>query len=294
MTGFNPDGSINLEIIEPYARMLSKNGISGVFVNGSTGQGLSLSVKERNYLAERWVNVTKKFGLKTIIHVGHEKHEESNKMAIFSDKVGADGIAMMVQSLNVNSIESLTKYIQTTASLVPSIPIYYYHIPSETNLYFPMIELLKDAQKRIPNFSGIKYTNASDLDDFELCKSFKNSKYEIFFGRDEHLLDGLKAGAQSAVGSTYNIVLPLYYKLIDAFNSGDLDRANNLQQISKNLCNALYETGCFRSGLKSLLKILGLDLGKVREPDTNISEAEISKLNFFLDSNGVLKYFNKV
>ena len=56
MTGFNPDGSINLEIIEPYARMLSKNGISGVFVNGSTGQGLSLSVKERNYLAERWAN----------------------------------------------------------------------------------------------------------------------------------------------------------------------------------------------------------------------------------------------
>ncbi len=294
MTGFNPDGSINLEIIEPYARMLSKNGISGVFVNGSTGQGLSLSVKERNYLAERWVIVTKKYGLKAIIHVGHEQHEESNKMAIFSEKVGADGIAMMVQSLNVNNIKSLTKYIQTTANLVPSIPIYYYHIPSETNLYFPMIELLKDAQKRIPNFAGIKYTNASDIDDFKLCKGFKNSKYEIFFGRDEHLIDGLKAGAQSAVGSTYNIALPLYYELIDAFNSGDFDHANNLQQISKNICDALYATGCFRSGLKSLLKILGLDLGKVREPDIDISDAEINKLNFSLNSNGVFKYFNKV
>ena len=43
------------------------------------------------------------------IRHGHEKHEESNKMAIFSDKVGADGIAMMVQSLNVNSIDRNTE-----------------------------------------------------------------------------------------------------------------------------------------------------------------------------------------
>ena len=56
MTGFNPDGSVNLDIVKSYASMLNTNGISGVFVNGTTGQGLTLSVEERNALAEYWVS----------------------------------------------------------------------------------------------------------------------------------------------------------------------------------------------------------------------------------------------
>ena len=37
LTGFNPDGSVNLDIIPRYAEMLHANGVAGVFVNGTTG-----------------------------------------------------------------------------------------------------------------------------------------------------------------------------------------------------------------------------------------------------------------
>jgi len=55
MTGFNPDGSVNLDIVKSYASMLNTNGISGVFVNGTTGQGLTLPVDQLNALAQYWV-----------------------------------------------------------------------------------------------------------------------------------------------------------------------------------------------------------------------------------------------
>ena len=90
-----------------------------------------------------------------------------------------------------------------------------------------MIELLKISRKTIPNFSGIKYTH-DNFADFKLCTEFFDGEFEIFFGRDESLIDGLKIGAKSAVGSTYNIMAPLYDELIKSFLSEDLNCANEL------------------------------------------------------------------
>jgi N-acetylneuraminate lyase len=291
MTGFNPDGSINLDIVQSYANMLNANDISGVFVNGTTGQGLSLSVEERKALAECWVKFTPS-GLRVIVHVGHKNQSQSNLMAIHANEIGADAVAMMVPSLNLKSVHSLADYIQLTANLVSSLPFYYYHLPSETNLFLPMIELLKVSQKTITNFAGIKYTH-DDLTDFKLCKEFCDGKYEILFGRDEFLIEGLKIGAQSAVGSTYNIMAPLYHELINAFQSGDLIYANNLQEISKNTCSLLNATGSFRSGCKAVMRMIGIDLGDMRAPDLNISSRTINELKSSLKSIGMLNFLNK-
>jgi N-acetylneuraminate lyase len=47
VTGYHPDGSVNLEIIPRYAEMLCANRVGGVFINGTTGEGLSLTLRER-------------------------------------------------------------------------------------------------------------------------------------------------------------------------------------------------------------------------------------------------------
>ena len=38
-TPFHQNGDINLEPIPAYAAMLQKNGLKGVFINGSSGEG---------------------------------------------------------------------------------------------------------------------------------------------------------------------------------------------------------------------------------------------------------------
>ena len=53
-TPFSPDGEVNYEPIARYAAMLHKNGLKGVFINGSSGEGYMLSDEERMRLAERW------------------------------------------------------------------------------------------------------------------------------------------------------------------------------------------------------------------------------------------------
>ena len=57
-TPFYENGEVNYEPIEAYAKMLVKNGLQGVFINGSSGEGYMLTDEERMKLAERWVEVS--------------------------------------------------------------------------------------------------------------------------------------------------------------------------------------------------------------------------------------------
>jgi N-acetylneuraminate lyase len=51
-TPFRQDGEVALDMIPPLARALAKNGVSGAFVCGTTGEGHSLTVPERKKVVE--------------------------------------------------------------------------------------------------------------------------------------------------------------------------------------------------------------------------------------------------
>ena len=46
-TPFYENGEVNYEPIEAYAKLLVKNGLKGVFINGSSGEGYMLTDEER-------------------------------------------------------------------------------------------------------------------------------------------------------------------------------------------------------------------------------------------------------
>ena len=291
LTGYRADGSINLDAVRPYAAMLQANGLAGVFVNGTTGEGFSLTLEERRALAECWVQVAPS-GFKVIIHVGHTCQAESRALTAHAADIGATAVGEIGPVFfRPATVDALVDYCAETAAAAPQLPYYYYHMPSMNGVLFPMIEFLRLAEQAIPNLAGIKYTH-SDIADYEQCLQFGDGKYDIFFGRDEHLINGLTVGAQGAVGSTYNIMAPLYHALIAAFQAGDRAEAERLQAISAAACLALAGTGGFGSGLKAILRMMGLDLGGMRRPQANLTSAQIVEVQRDLEKLGALEYLN--
>uniref|UniRef100_Q9BXD5-5 Isoform 5 of N-acetylneuraminate lyase n=1 Tax=Homo sapiens TaxID=9606 RepID=Q9BXD5-5 len=56
ITPMTENGEINFSVIGQYVDYLVKEqGVKNIFVNGTTGEGLSLSVSERRQVAEEWV-----------------------------------------------------------------------------------------------------------------------------------------------------------------------------------------------------------------------------------------------
>ena len=94
-TPFYENGDINLEPIPEYARMLKKNGIKGVFINGSSGEGYMLTDEERMALAEAWMAAAPE-DFKVIVHVGSCCAPASRKLAEHAAKIGAWGIGSLL------------------------------------------------------------------------------------------------------------------------------------------------------------------------------------------------------
>ena len=291
LTGYRADGSINIDTIAPYAEMLQANGVAGVFVNGTTGEGFSLTLDERRALAERWVQVAPN-GFRVIIHVGHTCQAESRALAAHAAGIGAAAVGEIGPIFfRPATIEALVDYCAETAAAAPDLPYYYYHMPSMNGVLFPMMEFLRLADQAIPNLAGIKYTH-SDIVDYEQCLRFGDGKFDIFFGRDEFLIDGLTVGARGAVGSTYNIMARLYNDLITAFQAGDRAEAERLQAISAEACLVLAGSGGFGSALKAILKTMNLDLGGMRRPQANLEPEKIAEIQGALEKLGALEYLN--
>lgn len=149
-TPFYENGEVNYEPIEAYAKLLVKNGLKGVFINGSSGEGYMLTDEERMKLAERWVEVAPS-GFKVIVHVGSTCVKASHKLAAHAQKIGAWGIGAMASPFpKVNRIEELVKYCEEIASGAPELPFYYYHIPAFNGAFLPMVELLKCGRRAYP------------------------------------------------------------------------------------------------------------------------------------------------
>ncbi len=283
-TSFNNEGEINTDIIPVYAEKLRKKGLKGAFILGSSGEGMLMSVKERKAVAEVWAKErSDKF--KLIVHVGANSYKDAQELALHAVELGADALSIMGPTfLQPKTIKELIAYIKIIANVVPSTPLYYYHIPIRTGVNFNMIDLLHEVGDEIPNFVGIKYTN-SNFKDMQQCILFDSMKYDILHGSDETLLCGLSLGVKGGIGTTYNLIPELYYEMIDVFTS-NIEKSRQLQAYAVNLMNIISKYGGGIVAGKHLMKIANMDCGPCRLPLNTIHTEEAEAMENELKTKG--------
>lgn len=289
-TPFNADRSVNLAAIPTYVRFLRENGVSAAFVCGTTGEGLSLTLEERLAIAEQWVKSSDS-RLPIIVHVGHTCLEDARKLTAHAQKIGAAAVSALAPCFfKPRNQDELVDWCEAVASAAPSLPFYYYNIPSMTGVSLPVAEFLTKAQSRIPTLVGVKYTY-EDFPDYKACVKVADGKFDILFGRDELLLEGTKAGALGAVGSTYNYAAPIYLRLIDALKAGDDAKARQLQDTAIKMigiCNGQGVTHLAAS--KALMGMLGVECGPVRLPLVQPTAATLATLRAQLTEIGFFDF----
>lgn len=281
------DGSINLGIIAKYAGKLKRDGVDGVFLCGTTGEGMLLTPEERMALAEEWIK-EQAADFKVIVHVGTTAYLQSKNLAKHAQQIGADAIGCIGPVfLKPTNVTDLVRFIAEVASGAPELPFYYYHIPIVSDIWLSMPEFLQKAKSEVPNLAGIKFTHRNVMEMLQCIKA-DDGRWDILHGFDEELLCGLTVGVKAAVGSTYNYLAPLYRKLMEAFFSGDLETAREFQYQAVQFIDLLIKYGGGVVGGKPMMKFVGLDCGPLRAPARNITPAErksyeddLNRIGFF-------------
>ncbi|PRZ24202.1 dihydrodipicolinate synthase family protein [Flavobacterium granuli] len=284
---FNANGKVDVNLIAPYYEFLKRNGVTGAFINGSTGEGVSITVEEKKAIAQAWADCSNHDAdFKVMVFLGGTCLTDCIDLAKHAYEIGLYAVSLTAPFyFKPANVDMLAQACIAVGESVPNMPFYYYHIPVLTGVNLPMFDLVKALDGVLPNFAGIKYTH-EDFMDFQSCMSYENGKFDMLWGRDENMLSALVLGAKGAVGSTFNYAAPLYYDLIDAFNTNDLVKARALQQKSIDMIRLLGKYGGISVG-KAYMKVVGQDLGEFRLPVKNMSaeqfelfKKDVASLNF--------------
>ncbi len=284
LTPLHPDGAVNLEPIPRIVDLLERTGVSGIYICGSTGEGISLTGEERRAVAAAYVAAAKG-RMKTVVQVGHNSLREAQELAAHAAKIGADAISATAPSyFKISTVPMLVDCMAEIAAGAPQTPFYYYHIPALTGAALDMVEFLPAADAKIGNLVGMKYTTPQAFE-YQACLNLQDGRFDVLWGCDEMFLSALATGARGAIGSTYNIAAPLYLEILAAFQAGDMQEAQRLQLLSVKMIRVMLSHP-FLAIMKWLLGLYGVECGGCRLPQANLTAEQTAKVRAQLDEMG--------
>lgn len=246
-------------------------GADGFYIGGATGEGLRLEAAVRERLCETAIEAIGPEWQK-IVHISDMNIKTTERLAKQAEAAGADAISAVPPlyfSYNENDIYN---YYKKIASFV-HIPLMLYYTPAaHTKLSVNLLKKLFE----IDNITAIKWTS-SNFFDLMLLKDVTHGECSIMNGLDEMLICGLAAGADGGIGTSYNILLPYFKKILHAFRCADIQEARRLQTDCSRIIHILIEYNVI-AATKAVLTYMGFAVGHPAFPQEVFSPEKEKEL----------------
>jgi len=284
VTPMDERGDINLEPIPRALDYLERTGVVGIYVLGSTGEGMLLTDDERREVAAEYVRHAKG-RFKIVVQVGHNSMRVSAELAAHAESLGVDAVSATPPGyFKPGSETGLVEAIREIVDAAPATPFYYYHIPFLSGVVIDPMQFTVIAMDRLPTFVGIKYSDGATLHNLPLLQRAAPG-LEFLSGSDEAYLQGIAQGYKAAVGSTYNYAAPIYHRVREAFEAGRCDEAREWQGRAMRMIDTILST-CGRAGLKAMMGMVGVDCGPARRPIEPATREQVATLRKELTNMG--------
>ncbi len=278
LTPATPEGGVEVGALKELTAYLLEKGVDGFYLCGSTGEGVFLSVLERQRVVEA-VSEVINGRVPIIVHVGAIATRDAVCLAEHARDVGAEGVASILPPFRRGLAETYVHY-EAIATAVPELPFYPYLFGGETDA----LSLMKELLVRIPNVAGAKYTGPN-MYELQALVNLRDAGWTIFSGMDQQCLFAAMFGSPANIGSTLNLMPGAYRALRAAYEGGDVIGARDLQVRVNRVTRILQEYGIF-GAIFEALRYLGLDCGQPRLPHTPFSPERRPEFHAALEAVG--------
>lgn len=276
-TPLKSNGAINTGVLADYVKLLRKNGVKGVFVNGTTGEGFSLSLHERMELAEAWIDAASD-DFAVMVHTGALSLPESKQLTAHAANAGAAAVSVIAPFFfKPSNAHTLAAFLREIAAEASDTPFYYYHIPGMSGTPVTAFELLNVIDGSIANLAGVKYSSDNFID-LQQCVAHHRNNYEFLFGYDELFQFAWALGLRGAIGSTYNYMPGHYTRIMSHLEAGQTEQARLLQEQLVQVVQAMQGHGGVLPASKAMMRWLGVDCGPCRLPLQTLDPAGVNAL----------------
>lgn len=269
---YDTNGKISPEAVEALTHYYVEKGVKGVYVNGSSGECIYLSVEERKLVLEHVVRAAQ--GRLTIIaHVACNCTQDSQMLAAHAESLGVHAIAAIPPIYFHLTEKAIAQYWNSISAAAPNTDFIIYNIPqlAGVTLTLPLFRKMLDN----PRLIGVKNSSLSvqDIPLFQKEGSQGDRPFVVFNGPDEQFLAGRVMGARSGIGGTYGVMPELFEKLDRLITQNNWKAAQTLQLQINQIIRALQSLeGDLYAAAKAVIRLrTGLELGGVRPPLLNLA-----------------------
>jgi len=260
LTPFNEKGNVCKKRLKKLVKFLISKGVDGLYICGSTGEGLLMSVDERKMVAEI-VKETVENKVKIISHIGCLNTKDAVELAKHSEKIKLDGVSSIPPIYFRYRFEEIYEYYKNIAEAT-SLSFLIYYIPSTTGVVLSNDKIAE--LSKIKNIIGLKYTDT----DFYLLQDLLlkvKGKWIALSGSDQMFLPGLTMGTAGCIGSTQNVLPEIFVEIYKNFKEKKIKKAMELQKRITIAVSLLKKYGGMYAW-KTALKFRGVDVGFCRKP----------------------------
>lgn len=268
ITPFNSDDeSFSAEKMERLVDSLIEQGVSGLYLTGSTGEGFLMTAEERKAVVEVVIKRVNK-RIPVIVHVGALSTMKSIELARHAESMGADAISSVPPFYWRFSPEQIFRYYEELSNSV-EIPMIVYKVALvNATMDLKMIERLAT----IKNVKGIKYTDTNHYE-MQRIREKLGESFMIYSGADEMALSGLTMGANGIIGSFYSLMPEIFIKIESQFRNGQYDAALRDQVLANDVIQVFLKYDYY-SAMKLALRWMNTDVGICRKPFLPLTQQE--------------------
>jgi len=281
VTPASENGAVNEDCLRALVDHLVGKRVDGLYVGGSTGEGLYQSVAQRMKLSELTLEAVQE-RVPVIVHVGAVALPDALHLARHAAGLGAAGISSVLPP-DYDSEESLWRYYAAIAAAAPDTPLLAYILNDERGT----LRLMKRLQC-LPQVAGAKYTGPDMYEFGHMVELGEGRHWSMFTGMDEMCVYGVLAGAAGNIGSTLNFMPGVYREIRRLVAAGDAAGAASLQERANAVTTILHRYG-YMGGQVVALDLLGFEVGGPRLPHLPLSDDMAGSLRDELQGSEFLK-----
>lgn len=271
-TPFQENGQLNLEAWEALIEDQIQEGVTGLVIGGTTGEGMTITDDEFETLLVRAVEVTNG---RAVIIAG----TGSNNTAVSIEKtkraaeLGAEMAMVVTPYYNKSTQAGLIAHFTAIADASP-IPLMLYNVPSRTGVALAPETVGELAEH--PRIAALKEASG-DISVMAQMMAHIPEGFTVYCGNDDQILPYMAWGAQGVVSVLSNVYPGATVALADALLAGDLQTARTWQIRLLPVIDELFAE-VNPIPVKAALQARGFEVGAPRLPLVPMSATAEAKL----------------
>ena len=282
ITPMNDDGSVNYEKLRELLEFHVANKTDAIIICGTTGEASTLSDEEHLECIRFACEVINK-RIPVIAGTGSNCTQSAIELSKEAEKSGVDGLLLVTPYYNKATQNGLKAHYKAIAKEV-NVPIILYNVPSRTGTRLAP-QTVVDLCHEVPNIVGVKDATG-DISEVAELMSLAKGTVDVYSGNDDQIVPVLSLGGKGVISVLSNILPKETHDMVASYLDGDVVKSCEMQLKYFDLVKALF---CEVNPIpvKKALNLMGMEVGPLRMPLSEMEDANKAKLAEELKNFGI-------